>query len=85
MAMQNSLNSEQPNGLLANSGLPLGNFEPNFEEFNQKLLNQRSHQIQTALHNMCDNGWYGMGSDLAKNSTNGSSQSKCEEKADLHS
>lgn len=80
MAMQTTLNSEQPvSNLLPNGSQPLGNFEQNFEELNQKLLSQRNHQLQTALHNMCDNGWYG---DLARNNSNGSSQSKCDDKVD---
>ena len=80
-------NNEQPIGaLLPGGAMPMNNFEQNFEEFSQKLLNQRSHQIETALHNMCgDNGWYSMGNDLVRNHSNGSSQSKCEQdKNDSH-
>ena len=103
MAMQSSagLNSnnssadqQQQQQLLPSAGntaaaASLPNFEQNFEDFNQKLLSQRNHQLQTALHNICGNAtenggntWYA-GDALMHSNSNGSSQSKsCDEKSD---
>ena len=82
-----SSTSSSPNMHQANSSS--SNYDHSCDEFNHKLLSQRTHQIQSALHNMCDNNWYGnIGNDLTRsNGTNGGNgnQLKCENKDDLHS
>lgn len=78
--------NEHTGNLMPNNALQLNSFEQNFDEFNQKLANQRTHQLQSALSNICggggdNNGWYAMGADLLRNNTN-SHSTKCDDKND---
>lgn len=73
------MNTEPSNNL--HPGLP--SFEQNFDEFNQKLTSQRTHQLQSALNNICGNSgsWYGIGT--ASGATEMlRGNSKCEDKTD---